>query len=159
MNPFFNSILTGIKQFFGMPHDATEAEVDAKIQSVKSHEELVAQVRAEVLADRSTDEEYLKIKADLEAATARAVELEANVQGLNTALETAKLATTALETELATAKAEITRLEKLPAAEHTNGEGAPPGGNNEKKPWLDSPANAKIRAMAEGMKMKLPQPT
>lgn len=147
MNPFFNSILTGIKQFFGMPHDATEAEVDAKIQSVKSHETMLAEVRAHVFADRSTDEDYLKLQADLEAATARVVELEAAEQGLNTALETAKKATTALETELATAKTEIARLEKLPAAEHTNGEVAPPGGNNDTKPYLNDPVTLRARAL------------
>jgi chromosome segregation ATPase len=142
---FFDSIMMGLKSLLGMPHDATEAEVDAKLQTLKTREELTAEIRAEIMADRSGDEEFLKLQGDLTA-------LQTTHADTTKALETLQATHTALETSAAGLKqqvtdltAEVAELKKKAAAAHTGGE-PPEGGGKTQKAYDECPITQKARA-------------
>lgn len=154
---WFNEILTAVKVVFGLEHDATEQEVHEKLTSMKSYDDLKAQITADVRAvvEQEEGERYgAQIAAEAaraDAAEAKATEIETKLAAANTQIEQLQADIKRLETEATALKARIVELEKLPGATHTNGDpdtGEKPESKN--KPYLNNPVYLRAQKMRRG---------
>lgn len=139
---WFNEILTAAKSFFGMEHDATEQEVHEKLTSMKSINDMRAAIQAE-----EAQRYGAQIQAEADRATAaeqRAQELEEKLTAANAALDGLQSNINQLKADAESLRARITELEKMPAADHTDGQtGTTPATDAAEKPYLNDPITQK----------------
>lgn len=122
----YDTILKNTRRFFGMDSEASEAEVDQKLEEAGTVEAMKATLKKEVEAEMQTEIDDEKAK--------------------NTTLETANTGLTKevkdLKADLKTAKEEIEELKKEPGEKHTGGETSEEGKKKEKS-WMKNPINMK----------------
>lgn len=123
---WFNEILTGLKSFFGLEHDATESEVHAALTKHGNLENMKQAIREELQEEVNTLQSALaETEKQKDALDNRLKEVEAENATLQATLSDLKKEAETLKAD-ATAKAdEIERMKKEPAAEHTGGETEP----------------------------------
>ncbi len=139
---WYDSILTKVKGIFNLGHDATESEIDAALDGVKSHAELKAQIKSELDAEhqKAVETALEPVKAELANANDTNADLQKQVDDL-------KKENAELKQQLQSANARITELEKEPAEQHTTGKTETEEGKNSKNLWDNNPVNKRARDM------------
>lgn len=141
---WYDSILTKVKGIFNLSHDATESEIDAALEGVKTHEELKAALKSELEKEHQQDvQAALKpVQDELDAEKAKNADLQKQVDDL-------KKENADLKAQIEQKNARITELEKEPAAEHTTGKTETEQGKTGNEVWDENPINKKALAMRE----------
>lgn len=128
---FYESILANIKSFFGMEPDATEAEVDAKLDAVQSREAYEAKIREEVKAEY--EQQIATLKQEM---VENAADLNKQISGLKETIERRDV--------------RIAELEKQPAADHTTGVTETEPAEAAAITWKKHPVNERVKALLAG---------
>ena len=144
---WFNEIMSGLKSFFSLEHDATEQEVHetlTKHGSLKSFQDSIrAEVGKELEAEKASllemTSEKERLEGDLKAANAKVGALEADVKRLEADLASQKKDLEAANTTIEKMKAEA-------ADDPTTGptDTPPKAGQNL---WDKNPINQRAKAM------------
>ncbi len=146
---WFNEILTGLKSFFSLEHDATEQEVHAAITKHGNLESMKQAIRAELQEEVTTLKSAMaEIESQNDALQNRLNEVEAENATLQATLSDLKKEAETLRADAKAKADEIEQMKKEPAATHTEGETEP----FEKKParaYESNPLYLKAQAMRQ----------
>ena len=154
---WYNEILTALKGFFSLEHDATEQEVHQRITGMKTLDEMKQSIEAEI-RPRIEQEEGERYGAQIAAEAARADAAETKAGDLETRLAEADKQLESLQADVKRLEAQavelrdkIAALEKLPAADHTSGQPATGTQSATDKPYLRNPVYLKAQQMRARM--------
>lgn len=141
---WYDSILTKVKGIFSLSHDASESEIDAALDGIKSHADLKAQIQEELKLEneQAVATAVETVQSDLDTANQTNADLQKQVDDL-------KAENADLQKQNALQATRITELEKEPAAEHTKGKTETEEGKKSEELWDQNPLNQKARAMRE----------
>lgn len=153
---WFNEIMTALKTFFALEHDATEQEVHEKLTGMKTLDEMKASIAADLRATIEQEEgerygaQIIAEAARADTAEAKAADLENRLAEADKQLESLQADVKRLEAQAVELRDKIAALEKLPAADHTSGQPAT-GATQTDKPYLKNPLYIRAKAMQSRM--------
>lgn len=150
---WYNEILTALKGFFSLEHDATEQEVHERLTGMKSLDDMKQSIEAEI-RPRIEQEEGERYGAQIIAAQDRAdaaersaAELDTRLTDANTQIETLNARIAQLERDATALRDQVAALEKMPAADHTGGQPATGTATATEKPYLKNPLYLRAKQM------------
>jgi len=143
---WFNEILTAAKAFLGMEHDATEQEVHQKLTSMKNIDHLRAQMEQDLRASIQSElaEDH---GAQMHAAQQHSFALESKLDAANAALDAMQSNVNQLKADAEALRTRILELEKMPAANHTDGQPGTDPANGSERPYQRNPLYLKAQKM------------
>jgi len=134
---FYEKILKNTRRFFGMDSEASEAEVDQKLEEAGTLEAFQASIKASIEASMQRELDELNAeKESLESINQQQAEkIDQLQQVINEANQ-----------KISEMQARIDELEKKPAVDHTSGNSSDDG--KAKEPlWMRNPINRKVASI------------
>ena len=154
---WYNEILTALKSFFSLDHDATEQEVHERLTGMKNVDEMKQSIEAEIRQriEQEEGERYgAQIIAEMnraDAAEQKAADLDTRLNDANAQIEVLNARIAQLEKDATALRDQVAGLEKLPAADHTGVQPATGAQAKTDRPYLRNPVYLRAKEMQRRM--------